>query len=77
MIIVQDPTTVTALLSQVRHTPLVYLYVGPDQIMPITSVLGALAGVALMFWNRLVGLFVKARAMFSKSADVPGKPSDQ
>ncbi|MGH9385405.1 MAG: hypothetical protein ACRD2N_14075 [Vicinamibacterales bacterium] len=33
------------------------LYIGPDQIMPLTSVLGAVIGVLLMFWNRVVGLF--------------------
>jgi hypothetical protein len=36
--------------------PLVVLYVGPDQIMPLTSVLGALFGFALMFWHRLAYL---------------------
>jgi hypothetical protein len=34
----------------------VVLYVGPDQIMPLTSVLGAIIGLALMFWNYLMGL---------------------
>ena len=30
------------------------LYVGPDQILPLTSVLGALLGILLMFWHRAV-----------------------
>ena len=29
------------------------LYVGPDAIMPLLSVLGAIAGGILMFWRRL------------------------
>ena len=31
-------------------------YVGPDQIMPLTSVLGGIIGVLLMFWNRVVAV---------------------
>ena len=34
--------------------PLVLAYVGPDQILPFASVLSAIAGIALVFWNRLV-----------------------
>jgi hypothetical protein len=34
-----------------------FLYIGPDQIMPLTSILGAAVGVILMFWNRVVGVF--------------------
>ena len=30
-------------------------YVGPDQILPLTSALGAIIGVVLMFWHRLMG----------------------
>ena len=36
-------------------TPLVIAYVGPDQILPFTSFLGAALGVLLLFWNRAVG----------------------
>jgi hypothetical protein len=36
--------------------PIVILYVGPEQIMPLASYLGAAVGIALMFWNRLVDL---------------------
>lgn len=38
------------------RTTLLLLYVGPDQLLPLTSVLGAIAGVLLMFWNRVLGL---------------------
>ncbi len=36
------------------------LYVGPDQILPLTSALGAIVGVVLMFWHRLLGWVRKA-----------------
>jgi hypothetical protein len=35
------------------------LYGGPDQIMGVTSGLAAIAGVALMFWNKIVVFFGK------------------
>ena len=34
----------------------VLLYVGPDQILPLTSVLGALIGLLLIFWHRAVAV---------------------
>jgi hypothetical protein len=42
------------------------LYVSPDQILPLTSFLGAALGVVLMFWNRLVGAFRKIRKPSSR-----------
>lgn len=33
----------------------VLLYVGPDLLLPLTSAIAAIAGVLLMFWNRVVG----------------------
>ena len=49
-----------------RHVPsaldgLTLLYVGPDQILPLTSVLAGVVGVLLMFWNRVVGVFRRIR----------------
>jgi len=32
------------------------LYVGPDQILPLTSLLGAIVGIILIFWRYVVGL---------------------
>jgi hypothetical protein len=37
------------------------LYIGPDQVLPFTSFVGAAIGVVLMFWNRLVGVFRRMR----------------
>jgi len=31
------------------------LYIGPDVFLPLASALAAVAGVAMMFWQRLVG----------------------
>lgn len=32
------------------------IYLGPDVLMPIASVLGAIGGAILLFWNRVVDL---------------------
>ena len=48
------------------------LYVGPDQIVPLYSVLGTVVGLALMFWGKLVGALRKVGSLFS-SKD-PEKP---
>jgi hypothetical protein len=49
--------------------PLVFMYVGPDLIMPLTSALAAIVGVLLMFWNRVTG-FVRAawRLIFQRNS---------
>ena len=36
--------------------PVLVLYVGPDQILPLTSLLGAIVGIILIFWRYVVGL---------------------
>lgn len=39
-----------------RHVlPWLFLYIGPDVFLPLTSALAAVVGVILMFWQRLVG----------------------
>jgi hypothetical protein len=75
MFVVHHPETVAAFLTHLRHDPVVLAYIGPDQIMPLTSVLGAIVGVALMFWNRLVGLAHKCRALLTRRAEEPHKRS--
>jgi len=76
MTIISDPATVSSLSETLRAVPVI-LYIGPDQIMPLTSVLGAIAGIALMFWNRLVSLFVKVRSLFGRRTDAAGEPSSK
>ncbi len=44
--------------SRSVHSPsqwLVFLYMGPDTMMPLASALAAIIGTLLMFWHRLVG----------------------
>lgn len=55
--------------SDFHLVPVVVLYIGPDQIMPLTSVLGAIVGLALMFWNRLVGLAHKCWTMVARRGE--------
>ena len=75
MTVMHDPQDLATLWNQLRHFPGVLLYIGPDQIMPLTSVLGAVIGIALMFWNRLLGLAHKVRAKLGRRAETPSKSS--
>ena len=42
------------------------LYVGPDQLLPLTSVLGAIGGAIMIFWRQLTGFF---RRVFKRNSD--------
>ncbi len=43
----------------------VVLYIGPDVFLPLTSALAVVVGAALMFWQKLVGLFLSVwRSVF-------------
>lgn len=42
------------------------LYVGPDQILPLTSILGAIGGALLIFWRHVVGFCRKVASLFKK-----------
>ncbi len=75
MIVTPDPASVGAVFHGVKLFPGILLYVGPDQIMPLTSILGALVGIALMFWNRLVGLAHRCRAILTRRPQSTQKPS--
>ena len=41
------------------------LYVGPDQIIPLSGFIGTIAGLALMFWGKLLEGFRKLSRMRS------------
>jgi len=48
------------------------LYITPDQVLPLSSVLGTVIGLALMFWGKLQGLYRKVASRFSsKSVERP------
>lgn len=38
---------------------LLSLYVGPDQVMPVASMLAAVMGFLLVFWTKVVGIIRK------------------
>lgn len=62
----QDPEVLRSVIGSLARVPAVLLYVGPDQIMPLASVLSAIIGVALMFWHKLVGLVRKCVGLFTR-----------
>ena len=35
---------------------LLALYVGPDQMMPVASILATIMGFIMIFWNRVIGV---------------------
>jgi hypothetical protein len=45
------------------------LYVGPDQLIPLSGVFGTVFGLALIFWGKLLQGFRKVSGYFSRSAD--------
>ena len=61
-----SPEVLTSAVSVLERLPAVLLYVGPDQIMPLASVLSAIVGVALMFWHRLVGVVRKCVSVITR-----------
>lgn len=42
------------------------LYVGPDQLMPLTSILGAIGGALLIFWRQVVGVVKRIGHMIKR-----------
>ncbi|MEP6571591.1 MAG: hypothetical protein ABJD11_02815 [Gemmatimonadota bacterium] len=42
------------------------LYIGPDQLMPLTSIIGAIGGALMIFWRQVAGAFRKFVGLFSK-----------
>ncbi|HYN08778.1 MAG TPA: hypothetical protein VES67_15465 [Vicinamibacterales bacterium] len=64
-----------AIAKLVSRAPAVFLYIGPDQIMPLASVLSAIAAVALMFWRRIVGFVAMCLGVFRRRPPTSeGKP---
>jgi len=43
------------------------LYVGPDQLMPLASVLGAIGGAVMIFWRQVTGVAKKIAGKLRKS----------
>jgi undecaprenyl pyrophosphate phosphatase UppP len=45
------------------------MYVGPDQIFPLASILGAIGGALLIFWRHIVRIFKRVGRIFSKKKE--------
>lgn len=58
---------------------MILLYLGPEVVAPVLSVLAAIGGVLMMFWRRVVAVFRAAtRLVTGKSiAPPPGEGADR
>lgn len=56
--------------------PIVLLYLGPDTVLPIASIIAAALGVILMFGRRLIGMFrMGFQSVFHRDQEVANSPS--
>jgi len=46
----------SALTSTDHILPFIFLYIGPETILPLTSAIAAVFGFLLIFWQRFVAL---------------------
>ena len=58
-----DTNNLILLLLSIQRLPIMLLYAGPDQLLPLASFLGAVIGVLLIGWQRLV-MFVRRLFQF-------------
>lgn len=64
------------ILQTHSHTlaAIMLLYTGPDQVMPLLSILGAIIGFILLWWQRLIQLFRRGwQAALKRSAKTARK----
>ena len=52
----------------------VFLYLGPETIMPLASILATIVGGILVFWRFIVGGIKK---IYRKIRRIPEEPSDE
>lgn len=45
----------------------VILYVGPDQLLPLASILGAIGGAVMIFWRQVVGVARRVAGLLKRS----------
>jgi hypothetical protein len=58
------------LFSADGTVPFIWLYIGPDVLLPLTSAFAAIVGLLLMFWNKVVGVARTVwRAVFRRGAE--------
>ena len=54
------------LSSEIVHFQPLLAYIGPDQILPLSSALAAITGVLLLFWQRVKLFFQKLVGLLSR-----------
>jgi len=72
---VNNPQLITQ-LPHVYSSLAMMLYVGPDAVMPLLSVLGAIAGGVLMFWRRLSSIVRRVFRPAAEKQEVTSKSSE-
>jgi hypothetical protein len=45
--------------ARTEHMLPVFLYIGPETLLPLTSALAAIVGVLLMAWHRVLAIVTK------------------
>jgi len=60
------------LLGNLSHQAILLLYLGPETIMPLASVLGAVVGFLLIFWRLLLKPLKKLTRLGSDRIPEPG-----
>jgi undecaprenyl pyrophosphate phosphatase UppP len=68
-----DTQHLVTLLNSGHFSSILLLYAGPDQILPLMSVLGGILGILLVFWQRFVGLIRRASQFFTKKRSAVAK----
>ena len=53
------------------------LYAGPDQIIPLTSFLGTAAGLAMIFWGKILNWAHKVGTSLRRKTASPDTPAAQ
>ena len=43
------------------------MYIGPETLMPLASILAAITGVLMLFWRRTVGFFKSCGEFVSRT----------
>jgi hypothetical protein len=55
---------------------LVFLYLGPETVLPVASVLAAVLGVLLIFWRHVVALARKAMRALRRRSGPPSSADE-
>ena len=61
-------------INPAQHLAIFLLYAGPDQILPLVSIIGTIIGFLLIWWRRLVMLMRKAARAISRRPEPAATP---